>query len=113
MMLGHPRAGSLEAVGVSSPGLGPVLHQPLQAGPGGPADRVFRAQAAMERQGGLCLQEKLPHWPRRQPCSARRGSCWPGSRAALGLDAHAAAQAVHLMDERRKEKGGREESVPL
>lgn len=61
VMLGHPRAGSLEAVGVSSPGLVPVLHQPLQAGPDGPADRVFRAQAAMESQGGLCLQEKLPH----------------------------------------------------
>lgn len=61
MMLGHLQAGSLEALGVSSPGLVPVLHQPLQVGPDGPADHVFRAQPAVARQGGLCLQEKLPN----------------------------------------------------
>ena len=31
------------------------------AGPDGPADHAFRAQLATERQGGLCLQEKLPN----------------------------------------------------
>lgn len=89
VMLGLRRAGSLEAPGVSSAHLVPVLHwkrtSPFRWGS---LTACLKHTPATESQGGLCLQEKLTNRPCRQTHSTKWELCRPGSRAALGLEAH-------------------------
>ena len=89
VMLGLLRAGSLEAPGVSSAHLVPVLHRkgtsPFRWGS---LTACSEHTPVTESQGGLCLQEKLTNQHCRQTCSAKWDLCRPGSRAAPGLEAH-------------------------